>query len=74
MIARVKQRFGAQVAIYHSALNEQEKYEQYQLVKKHQVDIVVGTRSAVFTPFDHLGLIVMDEEHDTSYKQDRRVR
>ena len=74
MIARVKQRFGAQVAIYHSALNEQEKYEQYQLVKKHQVDIVVGTRSAVFMPFDHLGLIVMDEEHDTSYKQDRGVR
>lgn len=70
MVKRVKQRFGARVAIYHSGLNAQEKYEQYQLVKEHKVQIVVGTRSAIFMPFDRLGLIVMDEEHDTSYKQD----
>lgn len=70
MISRVKERFGSAVAIYHSALNAQEKYEQYQLVKHHKVNIVVGTRSAIFMPFDDLGLIIMDEEHDTSYKQD----
>lgn len=74
MIHRVRNRFGAHVAIYHSGLNEQEKYEQYQLVKQHRVQIVVGTRSAVFMPFDNLGLIIMDEEHDTSYKQDSSPR
>lgn len=70
MMERVLARFGAQVAIYHSGLNPQEKYEQYMLVKQHRVSIVVGTRSAVFMPFDELGLIILDEEHDTSYKQD----
>ena len=70
MIQRVSSRF-ERVAIYHSHLNEQEKYEQYQLVKQGKVDIVVGTRSAIFMPFQQLGLIVMDEEHDNSYKQDR---
>lgn len=74
MVKRVKQRFGEAVAIYHSGLNDQEKYEQYQLVKHHKVQVVVGTRSAVFMPFDDLGLIIMDEEHDTSYKQDRMPR
>lgn len=70
MVQRVKERFGSDVAIYHSGLNDQEKYEQYQLIRHQQVHVVVGTRSAVFMPFDHLGLIVMDEEHDQSYKQD----
>lgn len=70
MVKRVKERFGSEVAIYHSGLNHQEKYEQYQLIRHHQVSVVVGTRSAVFMPFDELGLIVMDEEHDQSYKQD----
>ncbi|QIK70231.1 primosomal protein N' [Erysipelothrix sp. HDW6C] len=70
MIDRVSKRFGEDVAIYHSALNDQEKYEQYLRVKNHQVHIVVGTRSSVFMPFDNLGLIVVDEEHDSSYKQE----
>lgn len=70
MMERVERRFQGQAAIYHSGLNAQEKYEQYMLVKSHRVSIVVGTRSAVFMPFDALGLIVLDEEHDTSYKQD----
>lgn len=74
MVKRVKARFGSQVAIYHSGLNAQEKYEQYQLVRRHQVQIVVGTRSAVFMPFDNLGAIIMDEEHDTSYKQESSPR
>lgn len=74
MVKRVKERFGLAVAIYHSALNNQEKYEQYQLVKRHQVSIVVGTRSAVFMPFDNLGYIILDEEHDASYKQENAPR
>lgn len=74
MVERVVQRFGASVAIYHSGLNAQEKYEQYMLVKQHKVQIVVGTRSAVFMPFDELGLLILDEEHDSSYKQDSTPR
>lgn len=70
MVARVKARFGNEVAIYHSSLNNQEKYEQYKLVAEKKVRIVVGTRSSIFMPFDHLGLIILDEEHDQSYKQD----
>lgn len=70
MISRVQERFGADLAIYHSALNAQEKYEQYRKVKTRRVSVVVGTRSAVFLPFANLGLIIMDEEHDASYKQD----
>ena len=74
MVHRVTSRFKKQVAIYHSALSNQEKYEQYQLVKEQKVSIVVGTRSAIFMPFDHLGLIILDEEHDPSYKQDKTPR
>ncbi|MGL5540766.1 MAG: replication restart helicase PriA [Erysipelotrichaceae bacterium] len=74
MIERVKGRFGKRVAIYHSHLSAQEKYEQFQLVKQGEVQIVVGTRSAIFMPFERLGLIVVDEEHDGSYKQDVNPR
>ncbi len=69
MIERFQKRFANQVAIYHSRLTITQRIHQYQLVKENQVQIVVGTRSAVFLPFDKLGLIVMDEEHDYSYKQ-----
>lgn len=72
MIERVTRRFGEELAIYHSGLNAQEKYEQYVKVKSGRARIVVGTRSAVFLPFSDLGLIVMDEEHDGSYKQDKQ--
>ncbi|MCR5795323.1 MAG: primosomal protein N' [Solobacterium sp.] len=72
MIERVSKRFGSGLAIYHSRLNPQEKYEQYRLVSSGRAGIVVGTRSAVFMPFSDLGLIIMDEEHDTSYKQDNQ--
>ena len=70
MISRVSERFGEELAIYHSGLNPQEKYEQYRMVRSGRASVVVGTRSAVFLPFRSLGLIVMDEEHDPSYKQD----
>ena len=74
MIQRVQARFQQKIAIYHSGLNAQEKLEQYNLVKENKVDIVVGTRSACFMPFSSLGLILMDEEHDSSYKQDNTPR
>ncbi len=69
MIARVKERFN-DVIFYHSELNDQERYEQYKRVKDGDVKVVVGTRSSIFLPFNDLGLIIIDEEHDTSYKQD----
>ncbi len=70
MIQRFQDRFGLDIGIYHSGLNNQEKYQQYQRVISGEVKIVVGTRSAVFLPFTNLGLIVMDEEHDESFKQE----
>ena len=69
MIQRVKERF-SDVIFYHSELNDQEKYEQYKRVLNGEVKIVVGTRSSIFLPFKNLGLIIVDEEHDSSYKQD----
>lgn len=70
MIERFQSRFGQDIGIYHSGLNDQEKYEQYQRVRNNEVFIVVGTRSCVFLPFSNLGLIVLDEEHDSSFKQE----
>jgi primosomal protein N' (replication factor Y) len=64
MIERVASRFGSSLAIYHSGLNAQQKYEQYRKVMTGKAEVVVGTRSAVFLPFHDLGLIVMDEEQD----------
>lgn len=69
MVQRFKDRF-SNIAIYHSGLSNQEKYQQYQLIKQNKVKIVIGTRSAIFTPLENIGLIVLDEEHDHSYKQD----
>ncbi|MCR4634014.1 MAG: primosomal protein N' [Erysipelotrichaceae bacterium] len=69
MIQRVKERFSDAV-FYHSELSDQERYEQYKRVRDKEVRIVVGTRSSVFLPFHDLGLIIIDEEHDSSYKQD----
>ncbi|MDO4940218.1 MAG: primosomal protein N' [Erysipelotrichaceae bacterium] len=69
MISRVKERF-SDVIFYHSELSDQERYEQYKRVKQNKVKIVVGTRSSIFLPFTNLGLIIIDEEHDSSYKQD----
>lgn len=69
MIQRVKERF-SDVVFYHSELSDQERYEQYKRIRDREVKIVVGTRSSIFLPFHDLGLIIIDEEHDSSYKQD----
>lgn len=73
MVKFLLHRFEGNVTLYHSNLNEQEKYECFQMVKSQRVNIVVGTRSAIFLPFSELGLIIIDEEHDGSYKQDKGV-
>jgi primosomal protein N' (replication factor Y) len=67
-------RFGARVAIQHSGLSEGERHDQWHRIRQGAVDIVVGTRSAVFAPLEHVGLIVVDEEHDASYKQEESPR
>lgn len=74
IVRRFYDRFGARVAIFHSSLSEGERYDEYQKITRHDVDIVVGTRSAIFTPIDDLGLIIIDEEHSPNYKQDNNPR
>jgi primosomal protein N' (replication factor Y) len=66
--------FGQRVAIQHSGLSDGERYDQWHRIRRGDVDVVVGTRSAVFTPLARLGLIVVDEEHDGSYKQEESPR
>jgi primosomal protein N' (replication factor Y) len=66
--------FGERVAIQHSGLSEGERHDQWQRIRRGEVDVVVGTRSAVFAPLPRVGLIVVDEEHDASYKQDESPR
>lgn len=66
--------FGDRVAIQHSGLSDGERYDQWQRIRRGDVDVVVGTRSAIFTPLANVGLIVVDEEHDGSYKQEESPR
>jgi primosomal protein N' (replication factor Y) (superfamily II helicase) len=72
--ALFRARFGARVAIQHSGLSDGERHDQWHRIRRGDVDVVVGTRSAVFAPLVRTGLIIVDEEHDTSYKQDEAPR
>ncbi len=74
MVTRVKQRFGSAVAVLHSGLSNGEKYDEWRRIEKGEAQVVVGARSAVFAPLKNIGLIIMDEEHETSYKQDETPR
>ncbi len=74
MMAIFKGRYGDAVAIFHSALSVGERKDEYRRVKDGKVKIAVGTRSAVFAPFDNLGLIVMDEEQEHTYKSESAPR
>lgn len=68
---RFRARFGNKVCVYHSALSDGERYDTWRQMLSGHPQVVIGTRSAVFAPLPHLGLIVLDEEHDSSFKQDQ---
>ena len=69
-VERFQKRFGDQVAILHSGLTQKERFFEWKKIQDGKVSIAIGARSAIFAPFKNLGIIVIDEEHDTSYKQD----
>lgn len=73
-VSLFSKRFGEKVAVFHSALSLGERLDEYKRVKKGLAQIVIGTRSAVFAPFDNLGLIIMDEEQEYSYKSESSPR
>jgi len=73
-VQRFYDRFGKDVAIFHSALSAGEKYDEYLKIYKGEVKIVVGTRSSIFVPFENLGIIIIDEEHSETYKQESSPR
>jgi primosomal protein N' (replication factor Y) (superfamily II helicase) len=74
MVNRFKGRFGDQVAVMHSGLSAGEKYDEWRKIQRKEVSVVVGARSAIFAPFENLGIIIIDEEHETSYKQEETPR
>ncbi|MGY4689771.1 primosomal protein N' [Salibacterium sp. K-3] len=74
MVERFKARFGSEVAVLHSALSSGEKYDEWRKIHRREVKVAVGARSAVFAPFEHLGLLIIDEEHEGSYKQEDHPR
>ncbi|WP_368896851.1 DEAD/DEAH box helicase, partial [Priestia megaterium] len=74
MVKRFKERFGSKVAVLHSGLSTGEKYDEWRKIQRKEVSVVVGARSAVFAPFENLGLLIIDEEHETSYKQEENPR
>ena len=65
----MQKNFGGNIAIYHSKFNNNERVELWNKIKTGEIKIVLGARSALFLPFKNLGLIIIDEEHDGSYKQ-----
>ncbi len=73
-VAQFARRFGEKIAVFHSALSLGERLDEYKRVQKGLAQIVIGTRSAVFAPFDNIGLIIMDEEQEYSYKSESAPR
>lgn len=73
-VERFNARFGGEVAVLHSALTQKERFAEWRRIKEGQAQIVVGARSSIFAPVADLGLIVVDEEHDKSFKQDNNPR
>lgn len=71
LVSRYRARFGNQLAVLHSGLSERDRYEQWKMLKDGKVQVAIGVRSALFAPIHQLGLILVDEEHDGSFKQER---
>ncbi|KAA9004058.1 primosomal protein N' [Paenibacillus spiritus] len=74
MVERFKSRFGSGVAVMHSRLSSGERYDEWRKIREGKAFVAVGARSAVFAPFSNLGLVIIDEEHETSYKQEEHPR
>lgn len=74
MVKRFKGRFGSDVAVLHSALSNGERYDEWRKIHQQEVSVVVGARSAIFAPFKNIGIIIIDEEHETTYKQEDQPR
>ena len=74
MVSRFEQVFGNKIAALHSALSDGEKYDEWRRIVRGEVSIVIGARSAVFAPLTNIGIIIIDEEHSDSYKQDNNPR
>ncbi|HEX5564260.1 MAG TPA: primosomal protein N', partial [Sporosarcina sp.] len=74
MTSRFKARFGPLVAVMHSGLSAGEKYDEWRKIHRGEVKVVVGARSAIFSPFTNLGVIILDEEHESTYKQEDTPR
>ena len=74
IVQRIYNAFGSDVAIMHSALSNGEKHDEYLKILRGEVRVVVGTRSAIFAPLKNLGIIIIDEEHSNTYKQDNNPR
>lgn len=74
MILRLKSQFGRRVAVQHSALNHTERLLQWQMIQDSGADIVVGTRSAIFSPLENIGLIIIDEEQEHTYRSESAPR
>lgn len=74
IIARFKAHFNEDIAILHSGLSDGEKFDEYKKILRKEVKIVVGARSAIFAPFTNLGIIIIDEEHSDTYKQESNPR
>jgi primosomal protein N' (replication factor Y) len=74
LVGRLRERFGGELAILHSALTERERFDAWRRAYRRTANLIVGTRSAVFAPLPAAGLIIVDEEHDSSYKQQRGFR
>lgn len=70
MVLRFYRRFGSRVSILHSRMSAGERYDQYEKAKNGEIDVMIGPRSALFTPFSNLGVIMIDEEHEESYKSE----
>jgi primosomal protein N' (replication factor Y) len=74
LLGRFRQRFGNRVAVLHSGLTDRERADEYRRILSGVVDVAIGARSAVFAPFKKVGLLIVDEEHENSYKQDEGLR
>ncbi|WP_087030476.1 primosomal protein N' [Trichococcus palustris] len=74
MVHHFKGRFGDRVAVMHSALSAGEKYDEWRKIYNGEADVVVGARSSIFSPVKNLGIIIMDEEHESTYKQDENPK